>query len=315
MKKYERIENVKIISQKNGGVSNARNTGILAAKGEYIAFVDADDYVSKDMYKEMFLEAVKIEEHFDVVCCGYYRHLLCLYKKIVPNFTNHFLDKTSVENDLLLPIMNDSNQQDTIQECWCKLYKRDLIKKNKILFPIDMEFGEDITFIAFIFSFASSVAFINKPLYHYRRFLTANTLSTKPRLDTYFQTIKWRSYLKTIANNYPKESKLYKSQISTPIGLIKRVETHASNIIRNYDVTNDKVLEALKRLFEDSTYREGLNDICDTKSTYIQKQKASVQKDNFELWLSEMEELAKQNPPPKKTLSGKLRGIISYFFK
>src|SRR4051794_17458760 len=62
---------LKIIDQSNGGVSSARNAGIEAANGEYIGFVDPDDWVDKEMYKIMYQTAVT--EQADIVMCSYMR--------------------------------------------------------------------------------------------------------------------------------------------------------------------------------------------------------------------------------------------------
>lgn len=60
---------IKVIHKKNGGVSNARNYGILKSKGEYIGFVDADDWIEKDFYEEMILFGEK--NKVDVVVSGF----------------------------------------------------------------------------------------------------------------------------------------------------------------------------------------------------------------------------------------------------
>lgn len=62
-------ENVKVIRQKNAGVSRARNVGLSMIRGEYFGFVDADDYISKDMYRILF-EAIE-EEKADISACAY----------------------------------------------------------------------------------------------------------------------------------------------------------------------------------------------------------------------------------------------------
>ena len=60
---------VKVISQTNQGVSAARNEGLKAAKGKYIGFVDADDYIKPDMYENLLNALVKYQA--DIACCGY----------------------------------------------------------------------------------------------------------------------------------------------------------------------------------------------------------------------------------------------------
>ena len=70
IKKYEeKYENIKSYSKKNGGLSDARNYGLKYVTGEYVAFLDSDDYVDKTLYEKMYNKA--IEEKADYVECDY----------------------------------------------------------------------------------------------------------------------------------------------------------------------------------------------------------------------------------------------------
>ena len=67
-KKYE--NKIKYFEKENGGSADARNQGILHATGDYIAFLDPDDYVELDIYEKMYNKA--IEENSDIVECNFY---------------------------------------------------------------------------------------------------------------------------------------------------------------------------------------------------------------------------------------------------
>ena len=69
----EKDSRVKVIHTQNQGVSKARNTGLELSSGEYIGFVDADDYIDADMYEKL-IEA-SIDSNADVCCCGYLQEL------------------------------------------------------------------------------------------------------------------------------------------------------------------------------------------------------------------------------------------------
>lgn len=65
----EKNNNIKILNKKNGGLSSARNEGLKIAKGEYVAFVDSDDWIAKDMYEKLYNLAC--ENNADIVQCDY----------------------------------------------------------------------------------------------------------------------------------------------------------------------------------------------------------------------------------------------------
>ena len=57
-------ERIKVIHKENGGLSSARNVGIEYSKGNYIAFVDSDDYINKNMYKILYKNAIKYNQYY-----------------------------------------------------------------------------------------------------------------------------------------------------------------------------------------------------------------------------------------------------------
>ncbi len=126
IKEYEKEhEFIKVINKKNEGVSKTRNQGIKQAKGQYIMFIDNDDYIDKD-YIEILLKEIKSSD-VDCVFSGYRRENSkgeCIQKRKLKN--THWSKYT-----LLAP--------------WAKIYNKEFLIKNKIEF-FSYKIGEDVYF-------------------------------------------------------------------------------------------------------------------------------------------------------------------------
>lgn len=124
LRKYEKnYDFVKVYSQKNHGISYTRNKGIDKAKGEYIIFIDNDDWIDKD-YLEKYINYIE-ENNFDIVCGGY---------------------KRTTNTDVLFE-KNITSLDDVYKYLapWAKIYKKSIIKDNNIKF-LDFSIGEDVYF-------------------------------------------------------------------------------------------------------------------------------------------------------------------------
>lgn len=153
--RYEQIDpRINVIHKENGGLSSARNIGIKASRGEYLAFVDSDDYILPDMYEKM-LKALN-DSDSDVVMCNYYRFFEKDNKLIKANLS-YCCD--SGESFLKTNILDDSY-------AWNKLYRKELFED--ICFPVGKYF-EDVFIMHNIFLKARKVMVIPDALYVYRR--------------------------------------------------------------------------------------------------------------------------------------------------
>ena len=151
---FEEIKNsdsrVKVLHQKNKGASAARNTGIENASGEYISFVDSDDYLDCSFFTKM----VSAAENNDIAICGVEdqdyptRNQWCDRR--------FFFSKPSFHNKV--QYVNFSVN---------KLYKTDLIRECNIGFPQEVKLGEDAIFLADYYKHCSSFQIIPDRLYHY----------------------------------------------------------------------------------------------------------------------------------------------------
>lgn len=182
---------IKIIDQPNEGVSAARNAGIKAANGNFIGFVDPDDWVDKEMYESLLSAAT--DNSADVVMCSYVREFGTHSKEKdfnVPERLVYVNDdvKLKIMRRLVGPIneeMRNPELLDSWGTVWSKLYRADLLKDNEIRFTNLSTIGtnEDSLFNIQALYYVRRFIFLNKPFYHYWRSNNASVTSGyKPNL-------------------------------------------------------------------------------------------------------------------------------------
>jgi len=149
---------IKIISQKNGGLSKARNTGLENATGEYICFVDSDDYVN-EFYVEKLLKNA-IETNSDICACSfkYFDEDNNVWSR--EHKINKIFNKVDAIKDIFTGV------QETEIMVWNKLYKRNLFTQNNITFK-NGKINEDNFIMYQLYDKANQVCLINDELYYY----------------------------------------------------------------------------------------------------------------------------------------------------
>lgn len=139
---------IEVYHKTNGGLSDARNYGLPYAEGEYIAFLDSDDYVEFDMYEKMYEKA--IQEDSDMVEC---------------DFIWEYHNKKKIDTGVVYSGKKEMMINARVV-AWNKLIKRSLIEKAKVIFPKGLRY-EDVEFFYKMLPYFDSVAFVKEPLVHY----------------------------------------------------------------------------------------------------------------------------------------------------
>ena len=172
---------IKVINQSHGGVSKARNTGIDNAKGEYIAFIDGDDFVSYDYLDS--LSKFAVDNNLDWIRCGY-RYFTDTGKTYSEERGLVFSKDTILSGEQL----NDSIYEIVIyympSNCM-SLFKTNIIKDNNLRLNEDITYGEDLLFNYEYSHFINSFGCLYKGLYVYRKHFDSKMINIFLNNDDY----------------------------------------------------------------------------------------------------------------------------------
>jgi len=141
-------DRIMVINKENGGLSSSRNFAFSHIAGEYVGFVDSDDYIQNNMYEEMYNLAR--QNDLDFVECDFYWD---------------YPSKSKI--DIGRPYINKQSYYIDSRVMSCnKIFRSDLILDNKIFFPEGLRY-EDIEFFYKLIPYIKKSGIVNKPLYHY----------------------------------------------------------------------------------------------------------------------------------------------------
>lgn len=160
-------KNINVLHQKNQGVSVARNQGLKYALGDWIIFVDGDDWVEKDLCSSI---AKNLNETMDVCFYSYYENRFDIVKNhakagqfTIEKYGRHELD----EIEKAVFTMNNY-QWTNAASIWAKAFRRAFLVNYNLKFKERQINSQDTIFALYVYEFARKGIFINKPLYHYR---------------------------------------------------------------------------------------------------------------------------------------------------
>lgn len=158
----------KIISQKNKGVSAARNTGLNNAFSQYLTFIDSDDWVTNDYLEKLYITIIL--NNADIVITHHiiYHHIDNMFKKEsnIKKINNLYYKKLSAKHKTIKDIFKIT---DISRPVWGKLYKTDIIKNNKIYFFENVYSEEDFSFNILVNLYMKNIILIDDELYVYRK--------------------------------------------------------------------------------------------------------------------------------------------------
>ena len=165
----EKDDNIRTVHKTNGGLSSARNAGITAAKGEYLSFVDVDDYMSEDAYAKL----IEVIEAYHPDCIDFGWNYINSCGEQIPNLhgldKNQLLDRNVVEQLILPPLLNlCKDDAHFIYDFSCnKLFRADIIRQHQICFDEGRRIWEDRPFVVHYLKYCQTFYSLDQCYYHY----------------------------------------------------------------------------------------------------------------------------------------------------
>ena len=163
-----RDKRVIAIHQENRGESNARNSGLRIASGDYIGFMDCDDWIEPDMY-ESLVTALEAEDT-DMAIAGFYREFENTDRTCIEIKNEKSVDPKVFDKKMLLRYLYERDSYRAFAYMWDKLYKKEILYNDSgelILFDESMKLGGDVLYLAQSALNTKRAVYIEKSFYHY----------------------------------------------------------------------------------------------------------------------------------------------------
>ncbi|MBP3633483.1 MAG: glycosyltransferase [Oscillospiraceae bacterium] len=175
---------IRVIHQENRGLGGARNTGLEAAKGEYVLFVDSDDTIAPQTLQVLTEQVEKT--HADIYSFDFCSH---------DGQGNETVMEASAGREGVFTLAEDPDFLLSLPAAWARLWRRDLFINTGIRYP-DRVWYEDIRTTTKLFAAASSIVVLKQPLYYYLArpgsiMRSGNLLRCREILDAFDDILQW----------------------------------------------------------------------------------------------------------------------------
>lgn len=271
-RKYEHQDKrVKVVSQKNQGLSDARNHGIKLAKGDFVFFVDGDDWLDYDCIEKC---VNYLDSSVDILMMPYIReygkksHITAVFDENYAAFEKEQI-KARLIRRLVGPVgeeLNKPNRMEDLNSVWNKIYNMELVRDRKF---VDTRIigTEDLWFNLLVMAQARKIIFIKSTCYHYNK---TNDTSLTRKFNKY-QFEGWKrlyTYIRTFINKEAAGEMEFQQALNNRI--VINLLALSRNIVIS-GMSRAEKLEELEKVLEDDIYKEAFVQFEWDKLTKIWK--------------------------------------------
>lgn len=247
---------ISVIRQPNGGVSVARNTGIDAATGEFITFVDSDDWLVNEMYEKMIAE-ITDNPGLDMVMCD--STLITEDSEIKSTYLirEGYYSKNQIVSELFpVLLVTEDFGKIPLVSVWNCLIRRDILMNCDIRFNPDLRYGEDYLFMPELMIHTTSFHYLKGThYYHYRQYKESR--SKKLQEDWWSNFLDLNEKLRHLL----ADSKEFDFTRQLKLQLIHSALFVSSSVINSYGMRRYEKLRLLKILFDDPELKVAFSDL------------------------------------------------------
>lgn len=198
LEQYAKRDNrIKIITQENQGLSMARNNGMAIATGEYIGFIDSDDWVDINFYEELM--RIATENNADVAMAG---------TKLIQS--DGVIQETQINKPYCTTKLSEKLKRLPNGAVWNKIFKRDLLLKNKLEFPRGRYFEDNVVLVKSM-QLSKRMAFTDKVFYWY--YLNMVGICRSPSPELLARRVDDKFWVSEHILEYAKENKFSRCEV------------------------------------------------------------------------------------------------------
>lgn len=254
-----------VIHQDNAGVSAARNAGIRKATGDYLTFVDSDDWIEREMYKTM-LETAQAHGNPDVVMCDFMNVLGKEKLKIGSHLQAGIYQKKEIIKEIYptLLVTEDFGRIPIVSACTC-MFRTELFNKYLLFFDEELRYSEDYLFMAAVMINAESYYYL-KDFYFYNYRQIEESRSKKYQPTWWENLLNLNRKLKSLLSN----NKEYNFERQVKLQLIHSVLLVSGSILAHIDISKKEKIELHQKLLNNASVKKAFENI-----QFDQQQKAT----------------------------------------